>query len=72
MAIKQALEAAFAPIEQDTTLLERCYVKTRESEEAADHLARMALVPEHKLIDAAEDYPKRVKEQIPGEKTGMP
>ncbi len=70
MAIKQALEAAFAPIEQDTTLLERCYVKTRESEEAADHLTRMALVLEHKLLDAAEDYPKRVKEQIPRREDG--
>jgi len=62
--LRSALDAAFRPIQDDPEALNRCFVESRESREADSRLERLALELTESLLNAEEDYPPAVENQV--------
>ena len=64
--LRQAVDAAFLPIQESPDALKRCFVESRESEAAASRLERIATEMAKSLADAVEEYPRQAEQEING------
>ena len=62
--LRNAMNIAFNAVTNDPFALEKCFVTSRESQDADEHLTRMAFELEEYLQSAETAYPKMAIEQI--------